>query len=252
MSLPGFRRLVIVCICLFISVGLIAAQETDVIPSSPLRWVTDTVEFLRPSTVSDLDRMLEEYEGESGHQILIYVTATTGGMPLEEYAARAFEAWSVGRRGLDDGLVLFIFSEDRTLRIEVGYGLEDDVPDILAARIIDDIMVPAFRTGDQDEAVRDAVKVILAAASGDDSPLPEKEKSGSKNSFWDNVVLVIIILVVLYIFITNPRLAFYLLINILSSGGGSSGRGGWGGGGSGGGFSGGGGRSGGGGASGSW
>ncbi|MCJ7680238.1 MAG: TPM domain-containing protein [Candidatus Aminicenantes bacterium] len=251
MILPRLKRHLFVGLCLLFAVGLCAVQKTDVIPSSPDRWVTDNVGFLHPDTVRDLDELLETYERESGHQILIYVAAATGEMPLEEYAVRAFEFWKVGRKGLDDGLVLFIFSEERTLRIEVGYGLEDDMPDILAARIIDDILVPGFRSGDQDEAVRDAVKVILAAASGDDSPLPEKKKSESDTNVWEDVGLVIIILIILYVFITNPRLAFHLLINILSSGGGSSGRGGRGGGG-GGGFSGGGGRSGGGGASGSW
>ena len=58
---------------------------------------------------------------------------TTGGVPIEDWAVRAFAEWKVGRKGLDNGVALFVFAEDRALRIEVGYGLEDRVPDALAS-----------------------------------------------------------------------------------------------------------------------
>ena len=72
----------------------------------------------------------------------------------------------MGRKGLDDGLVLFIMAEDRKIRIEVGYGLEPTVPDIIAGRIINDIIVPKIRAGDQDGAVREAVAAVIRTISG--------------------------------------------------------------------------------------
>src|SRR5262245_26153195 len=99
------------------------APETP-IPPAPARWVTDTVGFMSADAVRSLDSQLESYERSSGHQLLVYIDKTTGGVPIEDWAVKAFQAWKIGRKGLDDGLALFIMTDDRRLRIEVGYGLE--------------------------------------------------------------------------------------------------------------------------------
>ena len=233
------------CFAVFVDSGTI--QE---IPSSPTRWLTDEAGFLSSSTVEELNRELESYERETGHQVIVYIGKTTGVVPIEEWAARAFEAWGVGRKGLDDGLVLFIMSEDRKVRIEVGYGLEGIVPDAIAARVIDDIL-PKLREGDPDGAVREAVSSLKERVSrGDAGELPEKEVADSDGlNFFEKILIGIVGLFVLYLLLTNPLLVLRILYVIMSSGGGFGG----GGRGSGGGvFRGGGGRSGGGGATGSW
>jgi len=238
------------------------------IPPSPDRWVTDTVGFLSPAAVQDLDLKLEAYERETGHQVLVYIGKTTEADPIEDFASRAFQAWKVGRKGLDDGLVLFIMAEDHAIRIEVGYGLEGVVPDITAGRIINDILIPKIRAGDRDGAVRDAVTAIMGAISGTEPARgkpPEERSSGWKGKEKAKSIFIIIaVIIFLILFITNPSFALWLLINIVSGGrrGGGSRGGSWGGGGGGGfgggrgggggGFRGGGGRSGGGGASGRW
>lgn len=227
--------------------------QTQGIPPAPPRWVTDEAGFLSPQTVAALDSRLEGYERQTGHQLLVWIGRTIGSdQVLEEWAARTFEAWKVGRKGIDDGLVVFILADDQKIRIEVGYGLEDKVPDIYAYRVISNILVPGIRAGRQDEAVPAAVTALIGYISGDTSAAggePQRQaprlRSTAKSIFTGIIVLVVIIL-----FITNPSLAFWLLLNILGGGRGGGG-GGWGGGG-GGGFSGGGGRSGGGGASGGW
>ncbi|MGA2532286.1 MAG: TPM domain-containing protein [Candidatus Aminicenantales bacterium] len=234
---------------LLVLTGLFAAAQDLRIPSAPGRWVTDQGRFLSAETVASLDARLEAFERETGHQVLVYVGETTGGVPIEEWAVKAFEAWKVGRKGLDDGLVLFIMAGDRKVRIEVGYGLEDRVPDASAFRIIDGILVPGFRSGSQDAAVSEAVASLLSLISGRDegtAPPGRNPSSGLRRggSVVNTVFVVIAFVFFLILLITHPSLALWLLINIIS--------GGRGGGGSGGGFSGGGGRSGGGGASGSW
>jgi uncharacterized protein len=251
----------IIVLCLFYCLGLPVSGAEDIkIPPSPDRWATDTAGFLSPGAVAALDQRLGAYARQTGHQVIVYIGQSTEGYPIEEYAAKAFQAWKVGRKGLDDGVALFIMAEDRTVRIEVGYGLEAVLPDITAGRIINDILIPKVRTGDADGGVSDAVSAILAAISGEAVPLAPKP--GKKTG--QSVLIIFGIIIFLVIFFTNPSLALWLLINIFSggrgggrSGGGfggfgrGSGGGGFGGGG-GGGFSGGGGRSGGGGASGRW
>src|SRR5205085_323723 len=117
------------------------AAETP-IPPTPRAHVTDTASFMSAEAARSLDARLADYEHSTGHQLIIYIGRTTGGVPIEDWAVRAFEVWKVGRKGLDDGLVLFIMSDDRKLRIEVGYGLEGQVPDAIASRIINEVIVP--------------------------------------------------------------------------------------------------------------
>ncbi|MGB7295994.1 MAG: TPM domain-containing protein [Candidatus Aminicenantales bacterium] len=222
-------------------------------PNSPTRWVTDTAGFLSPETVRTLDRKLEAYEKETGHQVIVYIGRTAGGYPIEEFADKAFQAWAVGRKGLDDGVALFIMAEDRQVRLEVGYGLEGVIPDIIAGRIINDVLIPKLGTRDANGAVSDAVAAIVKAISGEAaSPGQEPEEPTSRRtgkSIGQAILITLGIIILLILFITNPSLAVWLLINIMSGGGSRSGGGG---GFEGGGFRGGGGRSGGGGASGRW
>jgi uncharacterized protein len=238
---------------LLVCVGLFLAAQDIKVPAAPDRWVTDRAGFLSAGTVASLDARLEAFERETGHQVLVYVDRTTGNASIEEWTVKAFEAWKVGRKGLDDGLVLFIMAADRKVRIEVGYGLEDRVPDAKAFQVIDEILVPGFGNGQQDAAVDQAVSRLLALISGrDEGQAPAGRVSSSPSprgkSLLNMILVIAAVVFFLILLITNPSLALWLLFNIFSGGRGG-GRGGWGGGG---GFSGGGGRSGGGGASGSW
>jgi len=236
------------------------AHAAGEIPPSPTRWVTDNAGFLSEGARREIDARLEAYEQQTGRQFLVWIDRTTGDVPIEDFAVRAFKAWGVGRSGKDDGLVLFVMAEDRKARFEVGYGLEPVFPDVLASRVIREILAPPLQAGDRDGAVRHAVDASIAILSRDASeagePSPGQGRGGRPATLAEKIFLGVIVLVGLFILITNPSLALFLLQVIASSGssgggGWSSGGGGWGGSG-GGGWSGGGGRSGGGGASGSW
>jgi uncharacterized protein len=232
------------------------AAETP-IPEAPTQWVTDTAGFLSDGAENALNARLEDYQRATGHQLIVYIGRSTGDAPIEDWAARAFAKWKVGRKGIDDGLVLFIMSEDRKLRFEVGYGLEPTVPDVIASRVINDVIVPRIQAGDRDGAVASGMDAVMTVIGGGGLPAAAAQDRGARPVPLGQMILFAIIgLIVLVVFATNPSLALYLLVSILSGGGGRRG-GGWGGGGSwggggGGGFSGGGGRSGGGGATGSW
>ena len=240
-------RFVVFLLLLF--VPAFAAQAETPIPPAPTQWVTDKASLLSAQTIESNNARLQSYERDTGHQILVYVTATTGGVPVEDWAVRAFAQWKVGRKGLDDGLVLFIFPKDRTIRIEVGYGLEPKVPDVLASRIIRETIAPELQAGHPDAAVSDGVDRILKLIGGEtaSSGAAAGSDQGQPISLTPAELFLIGIglIVLLLIAIRSPWLAIYLLVNIFGGGGSSGGF-------SGGGFSGGGGRSGGGGASGRW
>src|SRR6185369_16675110 len=147
-----------------------AARGETPIPASPEHFVTDKAGFLSRAAADELDARLESYAAGAGHQIIVYIDHTTGGVPIEDWAVRAFERWRVGRRGIDDGAALFMFTDDRRLRIEVGYGLEERIPDARASRIINELVVPRVRAGDHDGAIRAGVDALMAAAGGQAEP----------------------------------------------------------------------------------
>jgi uncharacterized protein len=228
------------------SAAFLYAAETPV-PPPPTEWVTDTANFLSPETVRSLNARLAAYQQATGHQLIVYIAPTTGSDPIDDWAVRAFAKWKVGRKGLDDGLALFIMSQDHKMKIEVGYGLEPVVPDVIAFRVIDEVMAPRIQAGHPDDAVTAAIDSLTAAIGGQaGAPPPPTPKSESSKplTLFQWIFYGILGILILALVITHPALAFYFLASIMSGGGG--------GGGGGGGFSGGGGRSGGGGASGSW
>ncbi|MBC8133880.1 MAG: TPM domain-containing protein [Deltaproteobacteria bacterium] len=244
---------------LLLHAASLSAAETP-IPAAPTRWATDTAGFLTEATRADLDARLRAYEARSGHQVVLWIGRTTGDAPIEDWAVRAFAAWRVGRTGLDDGAVLFVMADDRKVRLEVGYGLEGQLPDARAATIIREQIVPRLRGGDRDGAARAGVDGILRAL-GDTQTGQNLVGAESEHQrrpalgLFQLIVVGLLGLIFVGFLVTHPGLAILLLTTLASGrsrgGGGGFGGGGFGGGG-GGGFGGGGGRSGGGGATGSW
>jgi uncharacterized protein len=223
-------------------------------PPSPTRWVTDGTGLLSEGVRAALDQRLARYQQDTGHQVVVWVGEAQGDASLEEWAARTFEAWGIGRKGKDDGVGIFVFPRERRLRIEVGYGLEGDLPDAVANRILDEEVLPRLKAGQPDAAITAAVDRVLQTLGGERAG-PQGVAQAHRGvreraplTPGQLLLYGIVGLLLLILFITHPRLGMLLLWSIFSGGRG----GGWGGGGGGGGFGGGGGRSGGGGASGSW
>ncbi|HXO25936.1 MAG TPA: TPM domain-containing protein, partial [Thermoanaerobaculia bacterium] len=149
-----------------IALGQSPASPAPPVPPAPAHWVTDEAGFLSPGVGAALDARLRDYQARTGHQVVMWIGGSTGGVPIEDFTVRAFTAWKVGRKGLDDGLAIFLFALDRKVRFEVGYGLEGQVPDAIASRIIREVMVPRLKAGDHDGAVTHGVEATLAVVDG--------------------------------------------------------------------------------------
>ncbi|MEO8551262.1 MAG: TPM domain-containing protein [Kofleriaceae bacterium] len=248
----ALRRATVV---LALLVGWSALAATPPPPPAPTRWVTDSAGLLSDGVRSQLDTRLETYQRTTGHQVIVWIASTLDNDVLEDWAARTFTAWGIGQKGKDDGVAIFVFAKDRQLRIEVGYGLEDKLPDAYAARIVELTMVPELAAGHGDVAITNGVEQVLSRLGGDPAsanvaPLAPVKSPGTP--WWWFVIGGVVVIALVIGAATHPSLAWFLF-EIISSLANSGGRGGWGGGGGGGGgFSGGGGRSGGGGASGHW
>ncbi len=211
--------------------------------------VNDTANVLSAPMRSQLEAQLEGYERSTGHQLAVLIVPSLEGDPIEDFTIRVVESWKLGKQGKDDGVLLFVATQDRKIRIEVGYGLEGELPDALVGRIIRDVMAPAFRQGDLGFGISRAVSAISAATGGQGEALPPPARTRSHDGGGLSPFLLLGILALLFLGGGRGMGGF-----IIGSALGGMGRGGFGGGGSrqSGGFRGGGGGFGGGGASGGW
>ena len=213
--------------------------------------VNDLAGLLSASESQTLEAKLTSHEEATGQQLALLTIKSLEGQPIENYAIAVAEKWKLGRKKQDDGLVMVIAVDDHKIRIEVGYGLEGDIPDALASRVIREVMAPAFRAGQPGTGVSSAFDLLMARARGEavEPPKPKARKRSGAG--------VVPFLWLVFI-------AFFILSRIGGGrrgrgpmffggvGGGFGGGGFGGGGGGGGGFGGGGGGFGGGGASGRW
>ncbi len=136
--------------------------------------VTDLTSTLSASERDQLDQRLRQFETQKGTQIAVLIVATTQPETIGQYSMRVVEAAKLGRRKIDDGILLLVARDDRAVRIEVGYGLEGAVPDVMANRIIQQVIVPRFRASDYYGGINEAVTRLIALVQGE--PLPEPER----------------------------------------------------------------------------
>ncbi len=238
-----------------VALGAPALADQVPIPPSPTQWVTDNAGVLSSSASDTLNQRLANYEKTTGHQVLVWIGSSTSDVPLEDWTIRAFTAWKVGRKGLDDGAVLFLFTQDRKVRIEVGYGLEGQLTDAVSSQIIRNDVEPQMRANDPDAAVTSAVSDILATIGGEAgaSARPYRPSTSSDNGgLWGILAFIIIFFIMSSLIGRGARRRGPYVIGSGWSGVGWGGLSGGFSGGGGGGFSGGGGMGGGGGASGGW
>ncbi len=194
------------------------------IPPSPAQWVTDTAGFLSPGSRDALNSRLESYQRTSGHQLFVWIGKTTGQIPVEDWSVRAFKAWRLGRKGIDDGLALFIMADDRTARIEVGYGLEGQIPDAIASRVIAETIVPRIQAGDRDGAVTAGIDKLIATIGGEGAPAAPSIPM----PLWQKILLGVALVAVIILAIRYPIVAYYLfyILSIIARRGGGRAEGG--------------------------
>jgi uncharacterized protein len=139
--------------------------------------VTDLTATLSEAQRSSLENRLAEFEREKGSQIAVLIVPTTQAEDIAQYSIRVVEQWKLGRRNIDDGVLLLLAKNDHKTRIEVGYGLEGVIPDAIAKRIIEDIMIPKFRQGDFAGGINAGVDRIIGLIQGEPLPEPESQRN---------------------------------------------------------------------------
>jgi uncharacterized protein len=159
--------------------------------------VTDLTGTLRADEKQALERKITGWEGSSGNQMAVLMVPTTQPEPIEAFAIRVAEAWKIGRKGQDNGVLLVVAKDDRKLRIEVGYGFEGVLTDATSRRIISDTISPLFRQGRFAAGLEAGVDQIVAViAKGEPLAAAAKSEQRRRGGFNLEMLLIVAFVVV--------------------------------------------------------
>jgi len=205
-------RLIAFSLLLCLAAGLAA----DVAVPPLKARVTDLTATLKRDEIQTLDASLAALEAKKGSQVAILIVPTTEPETIEQYSIRVAEKWKLGRKGVDDGVLLLVAKNDRTVRIEVGYGLEGALPDAIARRIIDEYIVPRFRVGDFPGGIGAGVDRIARVIRGEPLPQPVYRQVDTSTRIEDWVIPIMF-----FLFVSGGlfRAAFGRLLGSLMVGG---------------------------------
>ncbi|MBC7457963.1 MAG: TPM domain-containing protein [Bdellovibrionaceae bacterium] len=209
--------------------------------------VMDQAGILQPSMQQSLAEDIYQFKVKTGAQIQVLIVKTLNDEPIENVTIQIFDKWKLGDEKKDTGILFLVAAQDKKMRIEVGQGLEGSVPDVIAKRIIVEVVRPFFQRGQFEVGVQAGVASIEHyILTGDETFLDNAQNAPKKGKIPVQYLLFGFVGIFIILFMFSPALALQLLFALLSGGrggGGGGGRGGW---------SGGGGSSSGGGASGDW
>jgi len=176
---------------LLLVAALLAVADVAVPPLSAR--VIDLTGTLSGGAVNRIEAKLKDFEAKKGSQIAVLIVPTTQPEEIEQFGIRVADTWKLGRKGIDDGVILLIAKEDHRARIEVGYGLEGALPDATAKRIIDEIVTPHFKQADFDGGVEAGIDRIIAVVDGE--PLPEPDHRWEHTGGFSNLLPVFLVAV---------------------------------------------------------
>ena len=157
-------KIVVPALALLVFVAAALAGDQTNLPERPQAWVDDYAHVLSDYQLTHLNNRLKELERRSSNQIFVAIfNKIPEGTYLEEFAVQLYEKWRPGLKNENNGLLIVIFIDDRKIRFEVGYGLEDVITDAYSKRIITNMVAPHFRKKDYYSGLNSALDVLIPA-----------------------------------------------------------------------------------------
>ncbi len=146
--------------------------------------IVDNADIMEAATRDRLAERLKAHETATGNQIVVLTVPTIGSTSIEEYAVEVFEAWKLGQRDKDNGVLVVVVPQDRKMRIEVGYGLEGTLTDLACSQVIRNVMTPQFKAGNYDRGIDEGVGAILGQIEGTGT-IPDAQPAEATSSSGD-------------------------------------------------------------------
>jgi uncharacterized protein len=138
-----------------------------------------------------MEQTLAAFEAKKGSQIAVLMIPTTQAEAIEQFSIRVADAWKIGRKSIDDGIIFIIAKDDRKMRLEVGYGLEGVIPDAVAKRVIAETITPYFKNNDYPGGINAGINQLIRLIEGEDLPAPQ---TGTGMPFNENAFLVFLVI----------------------------------------------------------
>ncbi len=193
-TLPAWRGWLLCLLAALLLPWVAQAQGLQPVPVLTAR-VIDQTGTLDAASIAAIEAKLAAFEQTKGSQVVVVMVATTAPEDIADYTQRLGDAWKIGRREVGDGVLFVIAKDDRRLRIATAKTLEGAIPDLLARRILDQAVTPAFRQGDYAGGIQAGVDQILARISGEELPLPgdARDSSAGDSGFeWADLVIFMV------------------------------------------------------------
>lgn len=172
---------------------LVSCFSADFPSPTPEKYVNDYVGILDRETVEKIVSLGRELEEKTTAQVAVVIVKSLGGMSVEEYANQLFRKWGIGQKDKNNGVLLLVAMEDRSVRIEVGYGLEGAIPDGKAGRILDQYVIPYFQKGEFSKGVYYGYLAIVAEVAKEYGvEISGTEKLPKSDPSWEILVPVIV------------------------------------------------------------
>jgi uncharacterized protein len=196
MNLRAWRSRALLAIALWMGAFTLAwAQGLVPVPALQGR-VMDQTATLSAQTAAAIESKLAAFEQSRGTQVVVLMVPTTAPEDIADFTQRVGDAWKIGRRDVGDGVLFVIAKDDRRLRIAPAKSLEGAIPDLMASRIIEQAVTPAFKRGDFAGGIEAGVDQILAKVSGEDLPLPSAQGPGAVSGYPPSDLLVFFVFAV--------------------------------------------------------
>lgn len=172
----------------------LGTSAQDLLPVPPLTArVLDQTATLEPGALANIEAKLADFERTQGTQVVVVMVATTLPEDIADFTQRLGDAWKIGRPGVGDGLLLVVAKNDRRFRIATSKALEGVIPDVLAKRILDDAVKPAFRQGDFAGGILAGLDQLMAHIGGEGLPPPATHASTAGNDVdWADALIILV------------------------------------------------------------
>jgi len=180
--------------------------------------ITDSGNLLSAEQRTHIEQILSSLRQTEGSEVAVLIVPTTQPESIEDYSMRVVEKWKLGRKNIDDGVLLLIAKNDRKIRIEVGYGLEGAITDLSAGRIINEYITPEFRRGDFYRGILAGIGQISNLIKGE--PLPEPTTNQGSSNYDPGAILPFFLFGAAYLStVLAPLLGRLITISVISLGG---------------------------------
>jgi len=181
----SMRRFVLLILLLILPLNVAALE----VPKAT-GYVNDRAGLISSSTELKIENFLRGFEGSDSTQLVILTVESLEGEALEEYSLKVAESWKLGQKDKDNGALLLIAKQERKIRIEIGYGLEGKLTDLLAGRIIDNDITPLFKAGDYEGGIIAGITGMAEAVRGEYTGTGTTSRKKKRNP-WGSLALLL-------------------------------------------------------------